>query len=209
MDPKFQTSFIPKQPLAQPAVYRRSGGINLFFLISFIIFFAVLAAAAAVYLYEKTIRANISEISIQLAQARSDLDPVLVKELKRVDSRIQSAKAILGSHHSVAALLALLGESTLSSGVSFESFDYLVDEKVLKVNIKGVATNFSAVAIQSAAILENPKILNPIFSDVNLDQAGNVNFSLIFTVDPASLQYGKLPVEEPVLPESELEPVFQ
>jgi hypothetical protein len=54
METKFQTSFIPKQPVTDTELHRGSGA-SLFFLFSFILFMASLASAGGTTVTSKSI----------------------------------------------------------------------------------------------------------------------------------------------------------
>ncbi len=189
MDPKFQTSFIPKQTLATGSVRRSSGGVNLILLLSLIIFFVIIAVSAGLYVYQKSLESSIASLNTQLSAARTDLEPALIQEVERIDTRIESAKHILADHYALTSFFSLLEDVTMK-GVSFQSFEYGAGDKgELKVVMKAEATGFTTVALESDKFYENKSIHNPVFTDLNLNEAGKVVFTVSFTIDPNLVRY--------------------
>lgn len=189
MDPKFQPSFIPKQSLGLPRPGAPAAPLSIFVTISIVIFLIAAVLAAGVFLWSKLVEKDIGAINGELAKAREAFNPALVGELERLDGRIESAKKILDSHIAVSALFALLEKATLVD-VSFGDFSFDAGNgKEVKVTMKGQAKNFASVALQSDAFTAEKFIKNPIFSDLNLDDSGNVLFTFTATLDPALTTY--------------------
>ncbi len=189
MDPKFQTSFIPKQPVSAGETYRTTGGVNLVVLLSFIVLIVAGVTAIGLSFYQKSLVASIDSINIKLAKIREDLEPSLIAKIKRMDTRIESAKSILNRHRATSVFFSLLENSTLKN-VSFQSFDYKeADEEKIAVTMKGEATSYGAVAIQADELLKGKGVIDPIFSDFSLNQFGRVLFSVRFNIDPVSFLY--------------------
>lgn len=189
LDPKFQTSFIPKQPVSTGETYRTSGGVNLVVLLSFIVLIVAGVSAAGLYFYQKSIVASIEEINVKLGKIREDLQPALIAEIKRTDNRIELAKKILERHNATSVFFLLLGDRTLK-GVSFKSFDYKEgDAGTISVNLSGEATSYGAVAVQADELFKGKGIVNPVFSDFSLNQFGRVLFSAKFDIKPEEFLY--------------------
>lgn len=188
MDPKFQTSFIPKQSLTEPS-FRPRSSINLLLLISLVILFGTLALFGGLYFYKKTVTDSINAINVRLSAARADIDPTLVAKLERLDLRIESAKDILGRHLALTTFFNSLSTNTLK-GVSFQSFDYVTtDTGALRVSLKGQAAGFSTVALESDQLAKDTNIKEPVFSDIGLDPFGHIIFNLNLLIDPAAISY--------------------
>ena len=60
--------------------------------------------------------------------------------------------------------------------------------KVL-VKINGTAVGYRSVALQSDFFTKNKNIIDPVFSNLVLDDKGNVQFNLDFSVDPTLIDY--------------------
>lgn len=186
------TSFIPKKPQSPASKRSRGGVINIFFLISLIIFLGALTVTASVFLYERVVTQNIAEKSTQLEQAREAFEPTLIEELSKIDIRIQSAQEILDSHIALSAFFELLERSTLKS-IQFNNFTNVTSpDGRVGITMKGTARSFSSVALQSDVFGTDPFIRNPLFTNLNLDDLGNVIFDFSATLDPALLSYRQI-----------------
>jgi len=200
MDKEFQTSFIPKKTVIEGPKKVKSGGgiVNLF---SFIIFIASLLSVGGAYLYRESVKTNIEEYKKSLAIAKNQFEPSLITELQILDKRLNAATAILDQHVAVSPIFELLQDSTLPT-VRYSDFTYDIDSKTNLVNVemKGEAKGYNFIALQADLFNENKFIKNPIFSDLVLDQNGNVDFNLTFSVDKSLVSYESfLDREEPVL----------
>ncbi len=206
MDPKFQTSFIPKQSLADQTVYHAPRGISLLSLGSFVIFITMALAAGGIYFYKSSLDTSIGAINGRLASIKSDLDPGLIQKMQMMSERIQSAKTIVARHQALSYFFTFLEGSTLR-GISFKSFDYNEGDKgELIVNIKGEASSFYSIALESDVLNDSSYIKHPVFSDFILNEQGRVLFSLVFTIDPASFLYASSISASATAPEAEAAP---
>ena len=61
---------------------------------------------------------------------------------------------------------------------------------VAKLDMKGEAKNFSAVALQSDVFAESKELKNPVISDIDLTLGGGVSFNFKSEVDTNSVLYG-------------------
>jgi hypothetical protein len=55
-----------------------------------------------------------------------------------------------------------------------------------------VAVGYRSMALQSDLFAQNKTFINPIFSNLTLDQSGDVLFDLDFSVDPSFLNYKQM-----------------
>ncbi|MCF7865398.1 MAG: hypothetical protein K9M11_02740 [Candidatus Pacebacteria bacterium] len=197
METKFQTSFIPKQPVTSEAPHRASA-TSLFFLFAFIIFMASLASAGGVFIYGEVIKKNINDGKEQLTLNKNAFDPNTISQITRLNDRINAADYLLKRHKSVSTLFLVLSNSTLKN-VRFSDFNYSgIDDKIT-LGMKGQATSYETVALQ-AKEFTNPNLKNvfrsPLFGDLTLDTQGNVSFTFTTNVDPVLVDYYKLKKEE-------------
>lgn len=197
METKFQTSFIPKQPLNDDAPHHTSAA-SLFFLFSFILFMASLAAAGAVFIYGSVINSNITKGEHDLNANKNAFDPNTIKEITRLNDRVNAADALLKHHKSVSTLFQVLGNTTLKT-VRFSDFSYTDADDKISLSMTGQAFNYETVALQAKAFTD-PTLKNvfrsPIFGGLNLDQQGNVAFTFKTGVDSFLVDYYKLKREE-------------
>jgi hypothetical protein len=197
METKFQTSFIPKQPVTDTELHR-GGGASLFFLFSFILFMASLAAAGGVFIYGSIMDRNIKEGDKQLTLNKNAFDPNTIKEITRLNDRINAANVLLKQHKGVSTLFYVLSQTTLKN-VRFTEFSYTAADDKINLTMKGQAFNYETIALQAKAFTD-PALKNvfrsPIFSDLTLDSQGNVSFSFSTGIDPFLVDYYKLKLDE-------------
>ena len=193
MEGQFQTSFIPKRPLVQktPGTPRRK--VNFFLLIMIVILVTVVALAVAVFAYDIILKNKSQNYADKLSKTVAELQPNLITTLNRLDTRITSTKSLLNQHMSLSSFFAFLNNHTVQS-IRFTSFTYTYTGSKVSVSMKGEASNFSAIAIQSNEFNRPENALNlrnPVFSSLALDKSGNVTFSFNADLDPSLYSYSK------------------
>lgn len=193
MEQNTHTSFIPKKSLStvsqRQAEQKSRNNIGVVFLLSLIIFVGAIAIAIGVFLYQQFLLQSIERKSASLERARAEFEPALIEEMSRLDTRIQSAKNILSEHKAASSFFNMLEDNTLVS-IQFENLEYKTDETGrTKILMKGIASNFSSVALQSDIFGENKFIQEPIFSNLNLDDKGDVIFDFSAFIDPRIISY--------------------
>ena len=191
MDTKFQTSFIPKKALNETTSHARPESVGVFLIIGVIIFILALAAAAGVFAYKKILIGSIAAMNSRLAQAKNSFEPESIETWNRLNKRIEAAKKLLTTHTVVSPIFELLENDTLAT-VRFNSFTYdLRDNGTSLIALAGEAKNFSSIALQSDIFGQEKHIKNPVFSDLNPDQSGNIVFKFGSSLDPNLVSYKK------------------
>lgn len=185
---KFSQSFIPKESLAGGMNFRVGQGLGIFTLMAIIIFLISIGAFGVAYLYKQSIAKEISKLDTDLARTREIFQPTTIAEFKKLSSRLSVADKLLNNHTAFSRVFDVLGEATLQS-VYFNSFSLNSTDQGFALTLKGVAKNFSSVALQSDIFGKNQAIKNPIFSNLNLDLKGSVVFDITALIDSALLSY--------------------
>lgn len=202
METKFQTSFIPKQPVTETR--SRGSGANFFFLISFIIFMVSVAIAGAAFLYHQLVDNNIAKGNAQLELNENAFDQTTIQELTRLNDRITAAQSLLKQHIAFSNFFGALERATLEN-VVFRNFSYAYggSDKV-GISMQGLAgrgpvSSYETVALQAKAFTD-PALRNvfrsPLLTDVALDTEGNASFTFTSTIDPLLISFYKLRKEE-------------
>lgn len=188
MDPQFQRSFIPKKPIAATASVS-SSTISLFSLLSTILFIVVLALSGGVFFYQGLLQKQIAADKDSLDRAKGAFEPDLINQIIRLDSRIEIGKNLLASHVAVTPFFNFLSSVTLKS-VRFRdfSFIYLAPDKV-SVTMHGQAQSYASVALENDLLNAQKQLSGTLLSDMSLDSAGTVSFSVTTTVNPNLLTY--------------------
>src|SRR3989344_4322775 len=186
----FQTSFIPKAPLKTEAP-RRRGGLGLLGLVATIIILASLISAGAVYFLRSSLKKSVADSQRSLALAEEEFNRELVEDIQKLDRRFEASYLILDRHITLSPVFEKLQELVLPA-VRFTSFEYSMDETggtTLNIAMTGTAKDYRSIALQSDLLGSERHIVNPIFSDLALDDFGNVGFSLSFSVNQALVLY--------------------
>ncbi len=189
MDTKFQTSFIPKKSLTNEQTRPHSDSVSIFLIISIIVFVLALATAGGVFAYKKILIKSIADMNVSLVAARNSFEPTFIDNANALNKRIEAAKKLLNSHTVVTPIFDFLENDTLAT-VKFDTFSYdLRDNGTSFLVISGQAKNFSSIALQSDIFGKEKFIKNPVFSDLNPDQNGNIVFKFNSSLDPTFVSY--------------------
>lgn len=180
------TSFIPKKSLMEKRPGGHTGGI--FLGIALVIFVIAASASIGVYGYQKFLEKRVESMNVSLERARAAFEPSTILELKRMSGRIAASDEVLARHIALSEFFKLLRALTLKN-VRFEQFDYTYAPEGITLNMKGKAQSYSSVALQSDIIGASTYIKDPIFSNLDLDQKGNVSFDLTMRVDSSFVLY--------------------
>ena len=193
MEPNFQTSFIPKKPMVEERV-APSRSIGVFTVLSIFILFTVLLATGGLYLYKGSLVKKIADMQNTLALASTRFESAKISELQLLDKRLRASAEILSHHISITPVFKALSLITMKT-VRYNKFSYdLGTDKDAKVTIKmsGVAVGYRSVALQADLFStkdEGKNFIDPVFSNLTLDDKGNVLFDLEFSVDPNFVNY--------------------
>lgn len=197
MEQNFQTSFIPKKPmLEERAVASRP--IGLLVIISIFILFAVLIASGGLYFYKGILTKNIAKMENDLNLAKNRFEPSKINQLQVLDKRLEASNTILSKHIAVSPIFQALQTLTMKT-VRYTKFSYsLGTEKDPKIMVKmsGQAVGYRSIALQSDLFKKNKYLIDPVFSNLSLDEKGNVLFDLEFSVDPNFVDYKQMLLSE-------------
>lgn len=166
--------------------------VSLFFVISVIIFIITLIAALAVFSYKKILIERIATMNAELSSAKNAFEPDLIDMLRKFSNRVEVAKKVVDNHSVLSPVFDLLENQTLV-GITFDNFKYESrDGAASLLSMSGQSKNFNSVALQSDIFGREKMIKNPVFSDLNLDQSGNVVFKFSASLDPSLTAYKNL-----------------
>jgi len=189
MEQNFQTSFIPKKPILAEEVHHREP-LSLLTVAAVFIFFTMLFASGGLYFYRAALAKNITQMKDSLTAAQNRFEPERLSELQALDKRLDAARMILATHIAPSPLLEALGAITMKT-VRYTKFTYTLNEKTSQINVHliGEAVGYRAVALQSDLFAKNKNFIDPVFSNLALDDKGNVLFDLDFLVDASLVNY--------------------
>jgi hypothetical protein len=190
MDPRQQATFIPKRPVTSLSSERRTMGF--FSLVTLIIFICVGIATGGAYFWKITLQKQLEGSAAELIEQEKAFDKAFIDAAVRLNNRIEISKKLLNKHVAVTTLLDAIGKNTLHK-VQFNDFVFttsqLGGEAVVKVTMKGAASDYTALAAQSAEIAKVGAFKDPVFSSFTLTQEGRVSFGLAMNIDTALVEY--------------------
>ncbi len=193
MDPKFQSSFIPKGPVTTSGVAslaEKKKGRGFFGFLATVIFILAIVTALAVFGYNLYLSSNIAKMGSDLTTARASLDPDVINQISRLNSRIISTQELISKHTILSPFFDFLESSTLKS-LRWTSFKYATTKDGLSLIMEGQARGYSALALQAEIFNKTKYIKSPLFSNLILDDKGNVTFAFFATLDPSIVSYKK------------------
>ncbi|MEX2028919.1 MAG: hypothetical protein WD963_00340 [Candidatus Paceibacterota bacterium] len=196
MDQNFQTSFIPKKPIINKRA-TQSQPIGFLVVVAMLILFTVLLATGALFFYKGVLAKNIIKMENNLTLARNRFEPSKITELQTLDKRLRASSEILSQHIAVTPVFQALADLTMKT-VRYTDFTYRLTEEDnttpsrVIINLSGQAIGYRSIALQSDLFAQNKNLINPVFSNLTLDNSGNVLFDLEFSVDPSFVNYQRM-----------------
>ena len=194
MEPKFQSSFIPKGPISSTIpsapMGRKTQEKSLFSFLAWIIFNISVVLALGMFGYKFYLKYSIDQMGVDLENARATLQSEVINELTRLDNRITSSRELILAHQSLSPLFEFLEVSTPRT-VRFSDFRYSMTQQGLELSMVGEARGYAALALQAEIFDKSPYFKDSIFSDLRLNTKGDVTFSFKAIVDPSLVSYGR------------------
>lgn len=199
-----QNSFIPKTDSFQTSgsSRKRSGG-SYFILGSLGLVIVAGLLSVGLFFYKQSVQSTLAEKQQELEQARSGFDAELIESLNDLDNRISTAKELLNEHIAFTPIFPII-ESTTLTNVSFNTMEATYSENTesdadspsgnsgagsVTVNLSGVGPGYPTIAQQSSELADHDQIRNPVLSDFSLNNEGNVEFSVQFTIPEEEILY--------------------
>lgn len=197
MEQNFQTSFIPKKPIIEDTT-KSSTSSSFFVIITILIFVTVVLAYGGLFLYSNILTKNITAKKEQLDRANERFEINRINELKLLDKRLKAGEKVLDKHISISPIFEILQRITMKT-VRYTKFSYEVTDKgEINVKMNGQALGYRYIALQADLFSKEKNLIDPVFSNLSLDDKSNVNFDLTFAVDPSLVDYEeKLQRESP------------
>jgi len=193
MEPKFQTSFIPKKPI----VSSEGSGIkvvhsaNIFSVIATVLFLVTVILSGGIFVYKRVVLSQINQAKKSIEDAREALEPEKIRELIDANSRIVSSKNLLDKHIAASQILLLLQDLTVKM-MRFTDLSYKNIENKVDLVIKGEIQTYNALAQQEVVFKENEFFKNPEFSNITLTDNGSIKVDFVTTIDPSLISYKKV-----------------
>jgi hypothetical protein len=193
MEPKMQTSFIPKKPMVEAKP--KGSGISLFLLLSVIIFIVSASLAGAIFVWKDSLVKKIETDKAALVAARSTYEEKTIEDLIRLDERLKQSNVLLSKHIAVSPVFTLLEKNILRAvRIRTMKFSHTSDGKI-RVDLSGTAQSYEALSKQSEAFGDSnlrAYLTQPVISDFNLSADGGVSFNFTTMINPNLISYSEL-----------------
>ena len=192
MEPKFQTSFIPKKPIGStvsPSSNISAGG-SLFSSIATVVFVITLLTSGALFVYKNILSGQVEQYDKEINDASNAIQPQKIQDLIDANSRVTVTKTLLDNHVVVSKLLTLLNDLTIKR-IRFTSLNYINKNKESSLSISLEAQTYNALVQEQSLLQINEFIKNPVFSNFSLGDNGFITVDFSATVDPSLVSYKK------------------
>lgn len=193
MEPKFQSSFIPKKPVGDSSriLTPVSKNTNIFSVVATFLFVITIAVSGGMFVYLRIIERNIANADSELSQVRSAFEADKIKDLIDASSRLNSITNLLEKHYVVSELLVLLQKQTLRN-MRFDNFSYRNTDGKPVISMDSEAQSYNAVANQRDVFVESGVISDVLFTGFNLSETGQVRSKMSAVVSPKLVSYKDL-----------------
>ncbi|MDO8569653.1 MAG: hypothetical protein Q7R89_02690 [bacterium] len=192
MEPKFQSSFIPRGPVTSTvsgaSMGRHGKEKSLLSFLALIIFSLSVILALGMFGYKFYLKYSIEQMTTDLENARATLQSDIINELTRLDNRIISSQELIAQHQILSPLFGFL-ESSTPRTVRFSDFHYTKTPEGLELLVTGEARGYATLALQADIFNKSQYFKDDVFSDLKLNAKGDVNFSFKAIIDPNLLSY--------------------
>jgi lipopolysaccharide export LptBFGC system permease protein LptF len=182
-----QTSFIPKKTYAKRNTNKKNYG-GLMMGIATAVFVLTILATGVVFLYNRYLESEIEGMSKTLEREKGSLEKEIIKELSRIDKRINASVDILNKHMTLVSFFEMLEKNTLQN-VRFGKLDFLPTEDGWELSMEGSADSYSTIALQSDVFEKDKNMSELIFSGLGVGSDGGVVFKVNSKIDPLLFSY--------------------
>ena len=196
MEQNFQTSFIPKKPMVEVRA-TATKPVGILVVLSMLVLFTILLGTAGLYFYKTSLTKSLAQMEGDLSKARNRFEPSKITELQLLDKRLRASSEILSNHIAISPIFQALQAITMKT-VRYTQFSYELGnnkDAMVTVKISGIATGYRSIALQSDLFTtkdEGKNFIDPVFSNLSLNEKGNVLFDLEFSVDPSFVGYKQM-----------------
>lgn len=201
MEQNFQTSFIPKKPIVQEEeVSTSKKPMSFFTVFGIIVFLTMVASYGGLFLYQTTLVQKINASKEDLSKAGERFEIAKIDELQLLNKRLNAATKILEKHITISPIFEILQNITMKS-VRYNKFTYNISDKnEIVISMSGEAQGYRSIALQSDLFSQEKNLIQPVFSNLTLNDKGAVLFDLEFKVDPILVNYKQTIDSQRVIP---------
>ncbi len=213
MNNEFQTTFIPKKPLSTPGptspLTNRppSRPIGFFTLFALLIFLVTTGIGVWTYFDQQSLIAERDALIATIRQVEQSFDREVLADITREDRRLASGMTLLNNHQVLSPFFNFLGTRTIPE-VRFSEIEFLRENNVPKVRMRGEALSYTAIAQQAQLLSEGRVLRDVIFSEFAVNRELRQVFTLTFVLDESLVNFDQM-IESLVPPPVNQEELFE
>ncbi|MCK5588875.1 MAG: hypothetical protein KAI16_01015 [Candidatus Pacebacteria bacterium] len=181
------SSFIPKKEFNNKT---KQGGdkfhLNVFFLISLVVFLSMIIALIGVNLWKIDLERSNRELKENFAKNKENYGIDTIMQFSELNKRISVGKELLKKHYNILPIFSFLEKKTQSNTLLTE-FNLEEGENFIFVSGLGIAPDLDDLYLQSKSYAENKNIDKLILSNILRTKEGFVMFNFEFEVDKTNL----------------------
>ena len=190
-----KSSFIPKKEMKKKQVRRSGSGVNVFFLMSLIIFLSTVIGAAGMYFWKIGLEKSIKSETEKFRQLEEHYGIETFRQLIHLDRRITVGNNLLNKHYSIEPIFRFLEKNTIPD-IVYTDMDLKEVDNNIEVSFKGNANEFADIVRQKDIYTLNPNIKEFMFINITRSKENkSAIFDMSFKVDKKYLSTKKLLVE--------------
>lgn len=182
------SSFIPKKEFKKKEEknFKNKPKLNIFFLISLIIFLSTLLIGVGVYLYELQLVDQNKKYQEKFASNKDAFSIETIKKFVELEKRIDASSKLLKQHYNILPIFEYLEKNTLVD-ITLDSFVLEEAGENIKVVAKGRASDLSDLQLQSREYAKNLNVSSLVLSNITKNNVGETVFDLEFSIDKTYL----------------------
>lgn len=192
MPPKFQSSFIPKGPVASAGIpntrIKAPVQRDLLSIISKWFFGISVVMAVVATGYKFYLDYSIDNMTIAIEEARAQIAGDALDELTSLNDRMVSAENLIKNHRIATPLFASIEDLT-PRGVRLTEFNFEMGDKGPEVSWSGESNSYANLSRHAEAVYADKNFKDPSFSDIKLNERGSVTFSFKASINREILSY--------------------
>ena len=125
-----------------------------------------------------------------LSTTAASLDEATIDKFIRLDDRLTSTDSLLGKHIITSPVFEFLEKNTVKT-IRFSGFTYEQSPTGIELSMEGQSRSYAALALQADILEHSPYFKEPTFTELQLDDQGNVTFSFTAILTDTFVSYAE------------------